>query len=125
MPVLHLCSVSGVCSFDVPGRVVLHCPCWRLRNPLTANEGWFVQTRPERAGGLVGQPAGLQTPQEVAHVSGPANADHDLLQRFEELRETTARPESDERALGRQEVAAALKASEENLEAMAKKRKAT
>eukprot|EP00971_Amphidinium_carterae_P275413 5464807-Amphidinium_carterae.1 len=120
MPVLHLCSVSGVCSFDVPGRVVLHCSCWRLRNRFTANESWFVQTGAERAGGLVCQPASFQTPQEdqrmqttICHRGSRNDA------RLQRDQSQTSKPWVARRWQQR------CQASEESLEGIAKKRKST
>eukprot|EP00971_Amphidinium_carterae_P240844 4781274-Amphidinium_carterae.3 len=42
-PVIHICSGKGAYKFSADSRAVLHAQRWRLRNPPSVKEPWFVR----------------------------------------------------------------------------------
>eukprot|EP00971_Amphidinium_carterae_P286702 5692031-Amphidinium_carterae.1 len=118
-PLLHICGGRGLCRFSLEGRVVLHIHRWRVRNPMSIKEPWFV--RPLETVGVqevVAEPADLGAGVLPTYTGGsPLEAagteDAALLRRFEQMRGGVV-PESDpvEKERGRAEVQAALREEE-------------
>eukprot|EP00971_Amphidinium_carterae_P346141 6487439-Amphidinium_carterae.2 len=105
-PLLHLCGRQACRAPQVPGRVVLHCKRWRLRDVSKVKERWVDLSKLEPT---------LPPPamRETAHPDrgmGAAPADSDLLKDFEALRQGGTQRERSQ--VGEKEIAAFLEQQE-------------
>eukprot|EP00971_Amphidinium_carterae_P058343 1154109-Amphidinium_carterae.1 len=118
-PVIHICSGKGTCRFSAGSRAVLHVQRWRLRNPLSVKEPWFVRpvsvVTPAQGSPVLEQRKHHHGDQEGTAACGPGHGavgeEVALLHRFEQMRDglaVGAEPTPGEKEMGKKEVQEAL-----------------